>query len=124
LIDVGTFGGLQSYTATTTVLATGLELNNSGVLVGYADTEIADPTPPLCFNADCLVSYAFQWQDGVRSDLGSLRRGWSSTPVAISANGNIVGYSQNGKTDPLTDSPEVRAVQPYHESRYFARGRV
>ena len=45
LIDLGTFGGLQSYTAGTAVLVTGLELNNSGVLVGFADTAISDPTP-------------------------------------------------------------------------------
>jgi len=110
LIDFGTFGGLQSYTAGTSLLTTGLELNNSGVLVGYADTAIPDPFPAFCFNADCLVAYGFQWQDGVASDLGSLRRGWSSTPVAISANGIIVGYAQNGATDPLTDSPEDVAV--------------
>jgi len=110
LIDLGTFGGLQSYTAGTAVLVTGLELNNSGVLVGFADTAISDPTPPLCFNSDCLVSYALEWHDGVMSDLGSLRRGWSSTPVAISANGLIAGYSQNGKVDPLSGAFELRAV--------------
>jgi probable HAF family extracellular repeat protein len=110
LIDMGTFGGPQSYTPTTGILATGLDLNNSGVLVGFADTAAPDPTPPLCFNADCDVAYAFQWQNGVMSDLGSLRRGWSSAPTAISANGLIAGYSENGKIDPLLDTAELRAV--------------
>jgi probable HAF family extracellular repeat protein len=124
LIDIGTFGGPQSYPPVTgtELLAAGLELNNSGVLVGFADTTIPDPIIPLdppgmslCFVADCDVAYAFQWQDGVMSDLGSLRRGWSSAPMAISANGLIAGYSENGKIDPLLSIPqletaEVRAV--------------
>jgi probable HAF family extracellular repeat protein len=114
LIDIGTFGGPQSYTPVNALLSTGLELNN-GVLVGFADTSIPDPIMPLCFNLDCDVAYAFQWQNGVMSDLGSLRRGWSSAPTAISANGLIAGYSENGKIDPLLSTPqqetaELRAV--------------
>lgn len=123
LIDMGTFGGPQSYAPVSSPFnSTGLELNNSGVLVGFADTSIPDPIIPLdppgmslCFNFDCDVAYTFQWQSGVMSDLGSLRRGWSSAPTAISANGLIAGYSENGKIDPLLSTPqletaEVRAV--------------
>jgi probable HAF family extracellular repeat protein len=110
LIDIGTFGGPQSYTPVAAVLSTGLELNNSGVLVGFADALRPDPTPPLCFNSDCYVAYAFQWQNGVSKNLGSLRRGWSSAPMAISANGLIAGYSENGKIDPLLETAEIRAV--------------
>jgi probable HAF family extracellular repeat protein len=110
LVDMGTFGGPQSYTPVTALLSTGLELNDSGVLVGFADTLTPDPTPPLCFNLDCDVAYAFKWQNGVMSDLGSLRRGWSSAPMAISATGLIAGYSENGKIDPLLGSAELRAV--------------
>ena len=38
LIDMGTFGGPQSYVPVDELLSTGLELNNSGVFVGFADT--------------------------------------------------------------------------------------
>jgi probable HAF family extracellular repeat protein len=110
LIDMGTFGGPRSYGPVAAALVTGLELNNSGVLVGFADTLTPDPTPPYCFNLDCDVAYAFQWQNGVMRDLGSLRHGWSSAPLAISANGLIAGYSENGKIDPLLQTAEIRAV--------------
>ena len=85
-------------------------LNNGGVFVGFADTATPDATPPLCFNADCFVSYAFRWQNGVMSNLGSLLSGWSSAPHAISPNGMIAGYSENGNIDPLLGTAEVRAV--------------
>jgi probable HAF family extracellular repeat protein len=110
LVDLGTFGGPQSYTISTALLSTGLELNNSGVLVGYADTKLPDPAAPLCFVADCFVAYPLRWQDGVISHLSSLHQGWSSAPVAVSANGLIAGYSENGKIDPLTATAELRAV--------------
>jgi probable HAF family extracellular repeat protein len=111
LIDLGTFGGPQSFIPVPVLDGgAGLELNNGGVLVGFAETATPDPTPPLCFTADCFVSYAFRWQGGVMSDLGSLRSGWSSAPVAISPNGVIVGYSENGNIDPLLGSAELRAV--------------
>src|SRR5215469_10523931 len=113
LIDIGTFGGPQSYTPVTGsgLLEVGLELNNNGVLVGFADTLTPDPTPPLCFNSDCYVASAFQWQNGVVSDLGSLRRGWSSAPMAVSANGLIAGYSENGKIDPLLSTPQLQTAE-------------
>src|SRR5215831_2418122 len=110
LIELGTFGGQRSYIPVDELASIGLELNNSGVLVGFAETATPDPTPPLCFTADCLVSYAFRWKGGAISNLGSLRPGWSSAPQAISRNGLIAGYSENGEIDPLLGSAEVRAV--------------
>ena len=110
LIDLGTFGGPQSYTSVDTLgLNNDLELNDSGVLVGFADTATPDPVPLLYFS-DGFVSYAFRWQGGAMSNLGSLRRGWSSAPNAISRNGLIAGYSENGEIDPLLGSAELRAV--------------
>jgi probable HAF family extracellular repeat protein len=58
---------------------------------------------------DCFVSHAFQWQNGVLTDLGSLAAGWSSATSGISDTGLIVGLSQNGVIDPLSGGPEVRA---------------
>lgn len=112
LIDVGTFGGPQSY------LNDGNDgnnratmLNNRGTLAGWADTPAADPFPSFCFEDDCFVSHAFQWHGGVRTDLGALRNDVSSQANWISASGLMAGVSENGDTDPLIPSlPELRAV--------------
>ncbi len=111
LIDVGTFGGPQSY------LNNGNDgnnsatvLNNRGTLAGWADTPTPDPFPSFCFDDDCFVSHAFQWHAGVRSDLGALTDGVSSQANWISASGLIAGVSENGEIDPLIPLPEFRAV--------------
>ena len=112
LIDVGTFGGPQSY------LNNGnggnnsaTALNNRGTLGGWADTPTPDPFPAFCFDDDCFVSHAFQWHAGVRTDLGALTDGVSSQANWISASGLIAGVSENGEIDPLIPGlPELRAV--------------
>ena len=108
LIDVGTFGGPQSYLTFYAQV-----LNSHGVVAGYSDTTAADPNFPnfgSCFNADCLFSHAFQWQNGTLTDLGALPNGASSATSWISDNGLIAGLSQNGLTDPITGAAETRAV--------------
>jgi probable HAF family extracellular repeat protein len=105
LVDLGTFGGPRSY------LNFGAEvLDNRGTVAGYADTPTPDPFPSSCFNPDCFVSHAFQWEDGVVTDLGTLAPGWSSQSTWISGNGHISGFSQNGEIDPLLGIPEFRGV--------------
>jgi probable HAF family extracellular repeat protein len=107
LIDLGTFGGPASY------FANGSDgiLNNRGTAVGWADTSTPDPFPAFCFNLDCFISHAFRSQNGIRADLGTLPGGASSQASWISANGLIIGLSQNGQTDPLVPGfPELRAV--------------
>src|SRR5208282_569328 len=108
----GTLGGPQSFKKNTGILQFGAAVNNNGAFTGFADTPTPDPLTALalCFNPDCFVSGAFQWQDGVITKLPGLRRGWSSAPVWISASGLIAGFSQNGQIDPLTGYPESRAV--------------
>jgi probable HAF family extracellular repeat protein len=109
LIDLGTFGGPQSYVN----IPNGYTpvLNDRGTVTGWADTSTPDPYPNFCFNEDCFVSHAFQSRNGVTSDLGVLHGGRSSQANWISANGLIAGISQNGKTDPLfAGFPEFRAV--------------
>ena len=106
LVDLGTFGGPTSYFSNG---ADGI-LNNHGTAAGWADTSTPDPYPSFCFNADCFVSHAFQSQNGVLTDLGALPGGASSQALWISANGLIVGQSQNGVIDPLTGIPEGDAV--------------
>ncbi|MGH9774991.1 MAG: hypothetical protein ACRD50_08605 [Candidatus Acidiferrales bacterium] len=115
LVDLGTFGGPQSYFVNDGV-PSGSDLNNGGMLTGFADTSAADPFPPFCFNGDCFVSHAFQWKNGVRTDLGVLHDGLSSATIGISANGLIAGFADNGEIDPNVPVgfppgfPELRAV--------------
>ena len=107
LVDLGTFGGPASY------FPNGFDgfLNNHGTAAGWADTSTPDPYPGFCFNLDCFVSHAFRSQNGVLTDLGVLPGGSSSSAFWISANGLIIGNSQNGQIDPLVAGlPENRAV--------------
>jgi len=106
LVDLGTFGGPASY------FPNGFDgiLNNQGTAVGWADTPTPDPFPTACFDPDCFVAHAFQWQNGIVTDLGSLAAGWSATPNWINGTGQIVGYSQNGLIDPLFPFFQFRAV--------------
>jgi probable HAF family extracellular repeat protein len=112
LIDLGTFGGPQSY------LNDGNDGNNSatvldnrGAIAGWADTPTPDPFPVFCFDDDCFVSHAFQFHAGVLTDLGALADGMSSQANWISASGLVAGVSQNGEIDPLIPGlPELRAV--------------
>jgi probable HAF family extracellular repeat protein len=109
LIDMGTFGGPQSY-ITEVDFTSEADVNNQGVLAGWADTTAPDPYPSYCF-WDCFIDHAFRWKNGVKSDLGVLPGGASSQPSWISASGLISGWSENGEIDPLiTGFPEVRAV--------------
>jgi len=125
LVDMGTLGGPESYINGFEYHGAVQTLNNAGTLTGWADTPKLDPYGlstnaygNFCFNYDgtpCYVSRAFQWQDGVKSELPGLHRGLSSATAWISANGLIAGTSQNGDTDPLDPGslgnfPEDRAV--------------
>jgi probable HAF family extracellular repeat protein len=120
LIDLGTLGGPSSYlNAFVDQFSPGMNqfffsgaqlLSKKGILAGWADTSTSDPSPGSCFNADCFVSHAFQWQEGTVTDLGALASGWSSAATGINETGQIVGLSENGAIDPLIGLPEVRAV--------------
>lgn len=118
LIDLGTFGGPASHVAIgfNGVNASGGILDKRGTTVGWAETDAPDPYPAFCFNPDCFVSHAFRWRNGALADLGTLPGGTSSQAFGISANGLVVGNSQNGKIDPLVPGfPEVRAVLWRHD---------
>src|ERR1700730_11224961 len=112
LIDMGTFGGPQSYLNDAAGLTSVKVINNHGVLAGWADTSSPDPhIPNFCFDPDCFASHAFRWQHNVRSDLGILPGGASSLATWISDGGLIAGVADNGEIDPLiTGFPELRAV--------------
>lgn len=122
LIDLGTFGGAASYInegGAEGVFSNAIG-DDQGAFTGWADTSTADPSPGWCFNGDCRVSHAFQWQNGAKKDLGALLGGASSATTWMSANGLIAGTSQNGRIDPslaggpFSGFPEERAVLWVH----------
>src|SRR5450432_3440096 len=80
LIDIGTFGGPNSY-----FVNLFFPLTNNGLATGTADTAVA-VSPPNCF-FDCFVGHAFRWQNGVLTDLGSLPGDIGSAPNDINSKG-------------------------------------
>jgi probable HAF family extracellular repeat protein len=119
LIDVGTFGGPQSWVfgAFEQPAAT---LNNAGTVVGGADTSDSNPNFPnfsplmgvgFLFNyADPFINHGFKWNKDGLTDLGVLPGGYNSFAQWISSNGLIAGASENGAIDPVFGWPEVHAV--------------
>jgi probable HAF family extracellular repeat protein len=107
LIDVGTFGGPQSF-QNLGGPAVGV-LNNRGAFGGWADTSSIDP---LCFFdfPDCYVAHAFVWQGGAKTDLGVLPGGLNSQVQWVSANGLMTGVADNGQFDPLIGIPQIRGT--------------
>jgi probable HAF family extracellular repeat protein len=111
LIDLGTLGGPESF-ASVPLIGYAPVLNNSGTVIGYANTSRPDPHLQSCFE-DCLVGHAFRSTRTLKSDLRSLQAEvpTSSRPTWIAENGLIAGVSQNGRMDPLVPGlPESRAV--------------
>lgn len=96
LVDVGTFGGPNSQYSTPATKV----LNNHGLAVGVADTDIPDPG---CF-FDCVVDKPFVAKDGVTLELSVLPGGTSAFAYAVNERGTIVGSGQAGGIDPLTGS--------------------
>jgi probable HAF family extracellular repeat protein len=109
LIDIGTFGGPNSRVPLGEfVLVFPAVINNHGAVVGGADTSSPDP---YCLDgAECYVAHAFQWDAGIRADLGALVQSRNSSAEWISPNGLIAGFSENGEFDPLLGFTELRAV--------------
>ena len=105
--DLGTFGGANSYYFTQPTTAT---VNNSGVVVGGAETSQHDPNDPNCFAEDCLTVHAFRQKHGALQDLGTLPMGSNSAALWISDTGFITGFADNGQIDPFTGTPDLVAV--------------
>jgi probable HAF family extracellular repeat protein len=112
LIDVGTFGGPQSFYASGFDTSAFSPVNEQGALVGWADTSAPDPYPNFCFTSDCYVAHAFQWKNAVTTDLGVLADGFSSAADGgINNSGLIAGTAENGESDPFMPGfPELRSV--------------
>jgi probable HAF family extracellular repeat protein len=105
LVDLGTFGGPNSYLACCGALPP--IINNRGIVVGEADTSLPDPYSPNCFQ-DCFLAPVFEWRNGILTNLGALAPGVDSFSFSINASGQIVGISEDGAIDLLTGFPETR----------------
>jgi probable HAF family extracellular repeat protein len=83
------------------------------MLVGAADTSTPDPDylpGSGFFPIDPLIMHAFQWHNGVLTDLGALPGNNNSFATWTSPNGLIAGFSENGVIDPQFNVPQVDAV--------------
>ncbi len=118
LIDIGTFGGPASYVNPAPLMGSPDQVNSSGMTVGGALTSIAITSSSnnaiVCGGIEGilpLVNHAFQWQNGVLTDLGSLAGPNNcSVATAINASGEISGRSENGVIDSVLGLNEVHAV--------------
>ncbi len=107
LVDMGTLGGPSSYVNFNTDV-----LNDGGSVIGSSQN--AMPQPPTTNGFSCPpnidVYKAFEWNDGVVTNLGALGDGNCSNAIWINAKGEIAGNAENGVVDPLTGVNEIRAV--------------
>jgi probable HAF family extracellular repeat protein len=117
LIAVGTFGGPNSTYLTGPGSGLLGYLNLRGAAVGMASTMETDPFSPQYCWFDCNIEHALKFQDGVLTDLGALPGANSSGANSINDWGLVVGTSETGRTDPVTGSPEYRAVIWLGDSR-------
>ncbi len=121
LIDLGTFGGPQSWVEGAGE-GPGGALSNAGAATGAANTPDSNPNYSYPCNPfgsfsclffgtpDLFVEHAFRFEDGALTDLGVLPGGYDSLVAWISGNGTAVGASENGVIDPINGYPEIRAV--------------
>jgi probable HAF family extracellular repeat protein len=116
LIDLGTLGGPNSFTAN--FGGGGVQnINNEGTVLATSETSIRDTDYPNSnpiyqsfIGPDPDIFHAFQWQKGEVTDLGALPGVNSSYANWISGNGLIAGVSETGAIDPLTGWPEAHAT--------------
>ena len=111
LYDLGTFGGPSS---STSYFAPSLSLRG---VIGGAETTAQDPFVPNCLGAfffsNCYVMRAYQWNNGVLTDLGALgKKGNNNGSFASAINnfGWVSGYAENGSVDSNTGYPIAHAV--------------
>jgi probable HAF family extracellular repeat protein len=104
IVDLGTFEGPDSAFPGPKPVAA--DVNDRGVAAGLAALPIPDP---FCM-FDCFLAHAFKWQNGMKTDLGTLPGGNFSAAGWITANGLVIGGSTNGLMDPILGIPENHGV--------------
>jgi len=119
LIEIGTFGGPESYVNPAGAIGSPSTLNSSGVVVGGAGTSI-----PLTMNSSRVicggvegfpwlgVNHALEWQNGTLTDLGGLAGPDNcSVATSINASGEVSGHSENAVIDPVAGFNAFHAVR-------------
>jgi probable HAF family extracellular repeat protein len=113
IIDPGTFGGPNSFFD-----GPGVPISSNGTLVGAADTSTLNPEFPDCPPpggcSDQYIQHAFTWHNGKLTDLGALPGQNTSAIFELNSSGVGVGSSEDGLTDPFTDTPASVAVMFLH----------
>jgi probable HAF family extracellular repeat protein len=112
-VDLGTFDGPASaFNAGAEVF-----LNNQGMAVGAAEIPVLDPPNSNGFpcGPGSFVYHAFEWRDGVMTDLGALPgvlpvSGKCSNAEVINERGDSAGNSEIDEIDPVLGLFEIRAV--------------
>lgn len=117
LVDLGTFGGPESYINPAFTFGSHNQINRGGTVVGGAATSI--PTTPTSNGFVCggldgtvpFVNHAFQWKGDTATDLAALPGADNcSVATSINVNGEIVGRSENGLFDQVVGANQIRAV--------------
>ena len=118
LIDMGTFGGPESYILPTPAIGSHNQVNKRGTTVGGAGTAIPTTTnnnPVICGGVEGLVpfvNHALEYENGVVTDLGGLAGADKcSVATSVNANGEITGQAENNVIDPVLGVDEMRAVR-------------
>jgi probable HAF family extracellular repeat protein len=93
LIDLGTFGGPNSFFNGSAPPM----LNNGGAAAGEADTSITCAYLPEAG----LASPGFRWKDGVLTNIGAIGNGCFNLPNAMNSNEVIAGAADIGVIDPM-----------------------
>ena len=116
LVDLGTFGGPESFINAPVNGGTGV--NVRGTTVGGSATLVPRPANSISFFCGGLdgsvpfIFHAFKWQDGEVTDLGALPPAATtcSNAQSVNARGEIVGTSENGQMDPVSGANQFRVV--------------
>jgi probable HAF family extracellular repeat protein len=113
LIKLGTFGGPTSYI--NNVGNGGPYMNRRGMVVGSSMTSIPIPSDQNGFSCPAPpneVFHAMLWSEDGVTDLGSLGNPSNcSNALGINDRGEVVGTSEDGRTDPFTGVLQIRAVR-------------
>jgi len=115
LVDMGTFGGPESFVNPPFNVFS--SLNSEGTTVGSSATVIPSNSSNnfyVCGGLDGVVPnvfHAFAWQDGSVVDLSGLAGSdGCSLAAAVDTSGDIAGTSENGVIDSLFGINQIRAV--------------
>ena len=109
LIDMGTFGGAQSYV--NEQVNGSPSQNGRGDLVGSAETLV--PLSPYSNGFPCFpgpnVNHGFRYHNGHVTDLGALSPSSAdcSNAQATNDSGEVAGVSENGVVDPVLGFNEM-----------------